>query len=83
MFQNVDLLCVAGLIVGIIGIIYAVISDVKCRSQREWVHMALVNLKPSIRGDNEVRVVAAINNMMEFLKPPPPTGTAKSSTPAD
>jgi hypothetical protein len=32
--------------------------------------MSLVNLKPSIQGSNKNDVIAAINNMLEFLKPP-------------
>jgi hypothetical protein len=65
-----DWIGVAGLVVGIVGVAYAVGSDVKRRSQRQWVHMALVNLKPSIQGTNRDDVLAAINNMLEFLKPP-------------
>ncbi len=58
------------LIVGIVGVAYGVWSDVKRKSQREWVHMALGNLKPAIQGPNKGEVIAAINNMLEFLKPP-------------
>ena len=61
---------IAGLVVGIAGTGYAVWSDVKRRGERHWVHMALANLKPSIQGNNRQEVLNAINNMMEFLKPP-------------
>ena len=65
-----DWIGITGLIGGIVGVAYAVGSDVARRSQRHWVHMALVNLKPSIQGPNRADVLAAINNMLEFLKPP-------------
>lgn len=58
------------LIVGILGIVYGVWSDVKRKRQRDWVHMALANLKPGIQQPNRDEVLAAINNMMESLKPP-------------
>ena len=35
-----------GLTVGIIGVGYGIWSDIKRRSDREWIHVALVNLKP-------------------------------------
>jgi hypothetical protein len=65
-----DWIGISGLVVGIVGVALAVWSDVTRRSQRHWVHMALVNLKPSIQGPNRDDVLAAINNMLEFLKPP-------------
>jgi hypothetical protein len=67
-----DWIGVIGLAVGGVSLAYAVVSDIRRRSQREWVHMALVNLKPSIRGENKSDVVRAIDNMLSFLKPPPP-----------
>jgi hypothetical protein len=63
-------MCLAGLVIGILGVAYAVWSDVKRRDQREWIHMALANLKPGIGGPNQKDVLGAINNMMAFLKPP-------------
>ncbi len=72
----VDWLGVGGLAVGIIGTGYGIWSDWRRRSDREWVHMSLANLKPGIRGDNRAEVVAAINNMMAFLKSP--RGSARS-----
>ena len=65
-----DWVGVGSLIVGFVSFVYAVISDEKRRSQRHWVHMSLVNLKPSIQGPNKDEVIKAINNMLEFLKPP-------------
>jgi Flp pilus assembly protein protease CpaA len=56
--------------VTVISLGYAIYSDIKRRSVREWIHMALVNLKPSIQGPNQGAVILAINNMLEFLKPP-------------
>lgn len=56
----------AGLTVGILGVVYGIWSDLKRRRDREWIHMALVNLKPSVENPASV---AAINNMLEFLKP--------------
>ena len=58
------------LTVGLLGIAFAVWSEVKRKGEREWVHMALVNLKPSIAGPKAPEVLAAINNMLAFLKPP-------------
>jgi hypothetical protein len=66
----IDWVGIAGLIVGILGVAYAVWSDVTRKGQRDWVHMALANLKPSIQQPNKEAVLEAINNMMEFLKPP-------------
>jgi hypothetical protein len=66
-----DWIGISGLIAGIAGVAYAVGSDVARRSQRHWVHMAIVNLKPSIQGcPNRNEILASINNMLEFLKPP-------------
>ena len=65
-----DWVGIAGLVVGIAGTGYAVWSDVKRRGERHWVHMALVNLKPSIQGPNRDHVIDAIDNMLSFLKPP-------------
>jgi hypothetical protein len=65
-----DWIGIAGLVIGIAGVAYAIWSDVTRRSQRHWIHMALANLKPSIQGHNRQDVINAINNMMEFLKPP-------------
>ena len=58
-----------GLTVGIIGVGYGIWSDIKRRSDREWIHVALVNLKPSIDGPKASETIASINNMLEFLKP--------------
>lgn len=66
----VDWTGTVGLVVGIIGVGYGVWSDLKRRSDRKWVHMGLANLKPGIQGDNRNEVITAIDNMMEFLKPP-------------
>ncbi len=68
----VDWLSIGGLVVGIVGAGYGIWSDRRRRSDRQWVHMGLANLKPAIRGDNRAEVIAAINNMMAFLKPPKP-----------
>ena len=61
---------ILGTAVTVISLGYAIYSDIKRRSEREWIHMALVNLKPSIQGPNQGAVIVAINNMLEFLKPP-------------
>jgi hypothetical protein len=73
-----EYMCYAELAVGIIGIVVAICSDVKRRRSEakskhdlDWFHMSLVNLKPAIQGPNQPAVIAAINNMLEFLKPPP------------
>ena len=73
-----EYMCYAELAVGIIGIVVAIWSEVKRRrseakrrQEREWIHMSLVSLKPSIQGPNQTAVIAAINNMLEFLKPSP------------
>jgi hypothetical protein len=68
--QMTDWVGIAGLVVGIGGTGYAVWSDVKRRGERHWVHVALVNLKPSIQGPNRADVIRAIDNTLEFLKPP-------------
>lgn len=64
-----DWIGIAGLIVGILGIAYAVRSEVKRKGERKWIHMALANLKPGIQQPNRDEVITAINNMMAFLKP--------------
>jgi hypothetical protein len=56
--------------VTVLSLGYAVYSDWRRRSERDWVHAALVLLKPSIQGPNQGAVIIAINNMLEFLKPP-------------
>ena len=63
-------ICYLEVAVGFLGIGFAVWSEVKRKGEREWVHMALVNLKPSIDGPRAPEILAAINNMLEFLKPP-------------
>jgi len=68
-----DRLCIAELVVGIIGLSFALWSFFKSRSEREWVHTALVNLKPAIQGENKAQVITAINDMLAFLKPPKKT----------
>jgi hypothetical protein len=45
-------------------------SDAKRRAVERWVHMALVNLKPGIQGENRLEMLASINNMLEFLQSP-------------
>jgi len=59
---------IAGLVVGILGgrLWMECGADVKRKSQREWVHMALANLKAAIQDKN---VREAIDNMLAFLKP--------------
>jgi hypothetical protein len=59
-----------GWLVGIFGLGYGFHSEYKRKNDRDWVHMALANRKPSIQGPNKDDVTAAINNMMAFLKPP-------------
>jgi hypothetical protein len=66
----VDWVGVAGRAVGVVGTGYGIGSDVKQKGVQQWVHMALVNLKPGIQGENRDGVLAAINNMLEFLQPP-------------
>jgi hypothetical protein len=61
---------IGGLVVAILGVVYAFWSDRKRKSERKWVHLALVNLKPAIQGSNKNEVIDAINDMLEFLKPP-------------
>ena len=63
-----EYMCYAELAVGVIGIVFGIRTEVKRRREREWVHMAL---KPSIQGSNQAAVIAAIKNMLEFLKSPP------------
>jgi hypothetical protein len=58
------------LILAIAGVVYGTWSDLKRRSEREFIHMALVNLKASIQKLQSPGDIAAINNMLEFLKPP-------------
>jgi hypothetical protein len=65
-----EYMCYAELAVGLLGFGFGLWSEVKRKGEREWVQMALVNLKPSIQGSNRPQVIAAINNMLEFLKPP-------------
>jgi hypothetical protein len=65
-----EYMCYAELVVGLLGFGFGVWSEVKRKGEREWIHMALVNLKPSIQGSNKPGVIAAINNMLEFLNPP-------------
>jgi hypothetical protein len=59
-----------GTAVTVVGVLYGLYSDWRRRSERDWVHAALVLLKPSIQGPNQGAVIIAINNMLEFLKPP-------------
>jgi len=59
--------------VTVVGFLYGLYSDWRRRTEREWIHAALVLLKPSIQGPNQAAVIAAINNMLEFLKPPKKT----------
>jgi hypothetical protein len=63
-------LCVVEVIVGLTGFGYALYSNAKNRTEREWVHTALINLKPGIQGENRSEVIKSIDNMLEFLKPP-------------
>jgi hypothetical protein len=63
-------LCLVEITVGVAGICYALWSDRKRRTERNWIHVALVNLKPSIDGPRAPEILKAINNMLEFLKPP-------------
>jgi hypothetical protein len=65
-----DWLGISGLVVGIIALVYAVKTHHKFKRERDLLHLALVNLKPSIQGPNRDDVVAAINNMLAVLKPP-------------
>jgi len=45
-------------------------DEAKRKTERQWIHVALVNLKPSIEGPNAPKILASINNMLEFLQPP-------------
>jgi hypothetical protein len=64
--KGTELMDYIALIVGLIGVGYGIWSDLKRRSDRDWIHMSLVNLKASVENPASV---AAINNMLEFLKP--------------
>lgn len=68
--MTTDWVSVAGLVVGVAGVGYGVWSDAKRKSVERWVHAALVMLKPGIGGENRNDVIAAINNMLEFLQRP-------------
>jgi hypothetical protein len=70
-------MCIAGLVLGIVGIVVGVygIADArrsgrKLREQTQWVHPALVALKPSIEGPNRNEVIRVINDMLQRLQPP-------------
>jgi hypothetical protein len=63
-------MCYVEITVGVLGICYAFWSDRKRRTERHWIHMSLVNLKASIDGPKAPEILNAINNMLEFLKPP-------------
>jgi hypothetical protein len=63
-----------GLLVGIGGVGYGIWSDLNRRRERDWVHMALVNLKPSIQGGNAERVIKAIDQKEDR----PETSTPKA-----
>jgi hypothetical protein len=45
-------------------------DEAKRKTERQWIHVALVNPKPSIEGPNAPTILASINNMLEFLQPP-------------
>lgn len=58
---------IAGLTLGILGIAYAVWSDQKRKQseqkraqEREWVHMGLANLKPSIQQPDKEELLARL-----------------------
>jgi hypothetical protein len=63
-------LAIFGTVVTVVSVGYAIYSDIKRRSERDWIHMALVNLKPGIEEENRNEVITAINNMLEGLKAP-------------
>ena len=61
---------IVGLAVGIYGIVEARQSGRKLREQTQWVHPALVALRPSIEGPNRNEVIRVINDMLQRLQPP-------------
>jgi len=63
-------LTIFGTVVTVVSLCYALYSDIHRKVERDWIHMALVNLKPGIQGENRNEIVTAINNMLEVLKPP-------------
>jgi hypothetical protein len=65
-----EYMCYFELAVGLLGLGFGFWSEFKRKSEREQIHVALVNLKPSIQGPNAGKILAAIDNMLEFLKPP-------------
>jgi hypothetical protein len=72
-----EYMCYAELAVGLGGFAFGIWSEMKRKSdetkrktERQWIHVALVNLKPSIEGPNASKILGAINNMLEFLQPP-------------
>lgn len=68
--MQLDLIGIGGLLVGVIGVVIAAKTHQKFKKERDWLHVALVNLKPSIQGPNRDQILAAINNMLAVLKPP-------------
>jgi hypothetical protein len=65
-----EYMCYLELLVGAVGLVYGFRSESKRSTEREWIHVALVNIKPAIQGENQAGAIAAINNMLEFVKPP-------------
>jgi hypothetical protein len=70
-------MCITGLVLGIVGIFVGVYgianarrSGRKLRNQTQWVHPALVALKPAIEGPNRNEVIRVINDMLQRLQPP-------------
>jgi hypothetical protein len=61
---------IVGLAVGIYGIVEARRSGRKLREQTQWVHPALVALKPAIEGPNRNELIRVINDMLLRLQPP-------------
>jgi hypothetical protein len=51
--------------VTVVGAGYGLFQDWRRRTKREWIYMAIVNLKLSIQGENRDGVIKVIDNMLE------------------
>ena len=56
--------------IGLVAIIYAIITDCRARKKLDIAHSGLVSLKPAIQGQNKAEVIAAINDLLAKLQSP-------------
>ena len=58
-----------GWVIGLAGIIYAVIIECRAKKKLDIAHAGLVSLKPAIQGQNRDEVIRAMNDLLVKLQP--------------